>query len=77
MGKYLLAIGNIAKLNEFTQSEVFQLTTLTVDEIALATLKGQARFGITIVSSQRKFIFDISVLSIFTKLIDKMLQTGI
>ena len=59
MGKHLLAKAHIAKLNELTESEVTELTSMTVDETALAILKRQGSRGITIVSFQRKFRFDI------------------
>ena len=59
MGKHLLAKAHIAKLNELTESEVTELTSSTVDETALAILKRQGSRGITIVSFQRKIIFDI------------------
>jgi len=59
MGKHLLAKAHIAKLNELTESEVTELTSSTVDETALAILKRQGSRGITIVSLQRKIIFDI------------------
>jgi len=59
MGKHLLAKAHIAKLNELTESEVTQLTSSTVDETAVAMLKRQGSHGITIVSLQRKTIFDI------------------
>jgi hypothetical protein len=59
MGKHLLAKAHIAKLNELTESEVTKLTSSTVDEPALAILKRQGSCGITIVSLQRKIIFDI------------------
>jgi len=61
MGKHLLAKSHIAKLNEFTESEVTELTSLTVDETALAIVKRQGSRGITIVSSERNIIFDIQV----------------
>jgi len=61
MGKYLLANGHIAKLNELTESRVTELTSSTVDETALAILKRQGSRGITIVSSQRNIRFDIHV----------------
>jgi len=61
MGKHLLAKAHITKLNEFTESEVTESTRLTVDGTALAMLKRQGNRGITIVSSQRKIIFDIQV----------------
>jgi len=76
IGKYLLAKGHIAKLNEITESEVTKMTSLTVDETALAILKGQGSRGITIVSLRTKFIFNISVESILTELTDKTLQAG-
>jgi len=59
MGKQLLAKAHIAKLNELTQSEVTKLTSSTVNEAALAILKRQGSHGITIVSSQEKFICNI------------------
>jgi hypothetical protein len=59
MGKHLLVKAHIAKLNKLTESEVTELTSSTVDETALAILKRQGSDGITIVSLQRKTIFDI------------------
>jgi hypothetical protein len=59
MGKHLLAKAYIAALNELTESEVTELTSLTVDETALAILKRQGSQGITIVSLPRKIIIDI------------------
>jgi len=59
MGKHMLAKAHIAKLNELTESEVTELTSSTVDKTALAILKRQGSRGITIVSLQRKIIFDI------------------
>ena len=61
MGKHSLAKAHIAKLNELTESEVTKLTSSTVDETALAILKRQGSRGITIVSPQSEFIFDIQV----------------
>jgi len=76
MGIQVQAKEHIVKLNESTESDFTELTSSIVDGIALAILKRQASQGITIVSSQRKFIFDIEVLSILTDLIHKTLQTG-
>jgi len=59
MGKHLLAKAHITKLNELTESEVSELTSSTVDEAALAILNRQESWGITVVSSQRKFLFHI------------------
>jgi hypothetical protein len=59
MGKGLLATAYITKLYELTESEVTELTSSTVDETALAILKWQRSRGITIVSLQRKILFDI------------------
>jgi hypothetical protein len=59
MGKQLVANAHIAKANELTQTDVNELTSLTVDETALAILKWQRSRGITIVSLQRKIKFDI------------------
>jgi len=61
MGKHLVAKAQIAKLNELTESEVTELTSSTVDETALAILKRQGSRGITILSSQRKIVFDIQL----------------
>jgi len=58
MGKHLLAQAHIAKLNQLTEMEVSQLTSTTVDETALAMLKRQGSCGITIVSAQKKFVFN-------------------
>jgi len=56
MGKHLLAKAHITKLNELTESEVTELTSSTVDETVLTSLKRQGSRGITIVSLQRKTI---------------------
>jgi len=58
MGKHLLAKAHIAKSNEWTESEVSELTTTTVDDTALAILDEQGSRRLTIVSLQKKFIFD-------------------
>jgi len=76
MGKHLKPKAHIAKLNELTVSEVTELTSSTVDETALAILKREGSRGIPIVSLQRKFKFNIQVLSILTELTDKTLWTG-
>jgi len=59
MRKHLLANAHLGKLNELTESEVTELTSSTVDETALAILKWEGSRGITIVSLQRKVIYDI------------------
>jgi hypothetical protein len=59
MGKHLLPKPHIAKLNQFTVSDVTELTCSTVDETAFAILKRQGRQGILIVSSQMKYKFNI------------------
>jgi len=61
MGKHLPAKAHIAKLNELTESEVTELTSSTVDEAALAILMRQRSCGITIVSSQEKFVGNIDI----------------
>ena len=61
LGKYLLVKAHIAKLNELTESEVTELTSSTVDESALAILKRQGSRVITIVSLQRKSVFDMQI----------------
>jgi len=59
MWKHLLPKAHIAKLKELTASKVTELTRSKVDETALAILKRQGSRGITILSLQRKIIFDI------------------
>jgi len=61
VGKHFLAKAHIAKLNELTELEVTELTCSMVDLAVLAILKRQGSRVITIVSSQRTFIFDIQV----------------
>jgi len=61
IGKHFQVIAHIAKLIQFTDSEVTELTGSHVDETAVAILKRQGHRGSTIVCSQRKFIFDIQV----------------
>jgi hypothetical protein len=61
MGIHLLAKAHIAKLNELRESEVTELTSSTVDDTALAIVERQGSCGITIVSLQRKTIFDIQL----------------
>jgi len=56
MRKHLVATAQIAKLYQITESEVSELTSLTVDETALPILTRQGSWGITIVSSQRKVV---------------------
>jgi len=75
-GKHLLAKAHSAKLNEYTESEVTELTSSMVDESALAILKRQGRRGITIVSSQRQIIIDIQVDPYFPKCQTKHLKPG-
>jgi len=59
MGKHFLANAHLARLNAVTYSEVIVLNSSTVIETALAILKRQGSWGITIVSSQRELKFDI------------------
>jgi len=61
MGNHLLAKAHITKLNKLTDLEFTELTSSTVNETALTILKRQGSRGITIVSSQKKFVFDIQV----------------
>jgi len=60
-GETLAGKAHIASSKELEESEVTELTTLTVDETALAILKRQGSRGITMASSQRLIIFDIQV----------------
>jgi len=59
MGKLLIAKAHIAKLNEYTESEITEMTNPTVDEIALAILKRQGCRGIITVCSQKNITSDI------------------
>jgi hypothetical protein len=59
MGKYLWATAHIAKLSEFTKSEVSELTSSMVDETALAIVKWQDSWGISIICLVRKVLFHI------------------
>jgi len=67
VGKHLLAKAPIATSNDLTESEVTELTSSMVDETALAILKRQGSWGITIVSSQSQIIFVIQVIPYWTK----------
>jgi hypothetical protein len=58
MQKHLVPKALIAKLNKLAESEGSEWTSTTVDDTALTILKSQVSGGITIVCSQRKFIFD-------------------
>jgi hypothetical protein len=58
MGKHLLALVHIAKLNKLPESEVTELTGSTVNESALSILKSQGSRAIQILSSQRQFTSD-------------------
>jgi len=76
MGKHLLAKAHLAKLNNFTKLEYKDLTSSAVKETTLAIQTRQGTQAIATVSSQRKFIFDILVVSILLRVTHKMLQTG-
>ena len=67
MGIHLLAKAHIAKLNEFTVSEVTELASSMVDEIVLAILKWQRSRETTIVCSQSQIIFDIQFIPYWPK----------
>jgi hypothetical protein len=67
MGKHMLAKALFANLNELTESEVTELTSLTVHKTALPILTRQGTRGITIVSLQRKIIFVIQYSSYWPK----------
>jgi hypothetical protein len=77
MGKQFLAEVHIAKWNEPTELEVAELTSTIIDQIALAILKRKGSRGITIVRSQKKFLFDSLILLQFTSLTASALKTGI
>jgi len=76
MGKHLLVEAHSAKLNESTESEVTELTSSTVEGTDLATLNRQGSQGITIVSSERKLIFNIEIICMLTELKDETHYTG-
>jgi hypothetical protein len=59
MGNHLLAKAHIAKLNKLTESEVTELTSSTVNEIAFAILNRDGSWRITIVYSQSEVILYI------------------
>jgi hypothetical protein len=61
IGKHLLAKAYIAKLNKLTELEGTKLSSLMVDETALAILERQGSRRITILSVPRKIIFDIQL----------------
>ena len=76
VGKPLLAIEHITKLDELTESQVTELGSLTVEETALAIQMRQEGQGIWIVHSQWIFIVDILIALILSALIDKTLHSG-
>jgi len=76
IGKHMEAQVHMAKLNESRESEVTKLTGSIINGTALAILKRWGSRGITIVSSQSKFMFDIWILFILTKVTDKIRQTS-
>jgi len=59
IGKHLFTKAHIAMLNELTELDVTELTSSTVDETTLAILKRQGSRGITLLTLQKKMIFDI------------------
>jgi len=59
MGNHLLAKAHIAKFKDLTESQVTELTNLTVDDTAVAIPSRQGSRRIRIVSLQRKFLFHI------------------
>jgi len=61
MGEHFLAQAHITKFNGLTESEVTELTSSKVDKTALAILKIQGSWGITMVNSLRKIIIDLQV----------------
>ena len=61
IGTNVLARAHIATFDELTELEFTELTCSTVDETALAILKRPWSWGITILSSWRKIIFDMQV----------------
>jgi len=67
MGLHLLANTQIAKLHKLTESDVTEWTSSTVDDTALVILKRQPCRGITTVSLQRTFIYDMQVNSYWPK----------
>jgi len=76
MGKHSLPKAQITNWNASTETEVTQSNSSTVDETVLAIFKREGSSGMTIVSSQSKFIFDIYVSSILAEVTAKTHQTG-
>jgi hypothetical protein len=62
LGKHLFATAYIVKLNTFTEYNVTQLTSLSVNEMPLALRIRPSSRGIPIVSSQSQIIFEIQVI---------------
>jgi len=67
MGKYLLPKAHIAKLKEFTKSEITELTSLMVNETTLPILKRHRSRVITMVSWQSEIISDVRVIPYWPK----------
>jgi hypothetical protein len=61
MGQYFLANTDITTLNKLAESEVTELTSLTVDKPAFTMRKIQESQVIRMICLNRKFIFDIPV----------------
>jgi len=74
--KPLIPSAHIAKFNVLTVSEVTELTSSMVDETAVAILRGEGSWGISILSVQWNFILDSPVWSLLTQLTDKTLEAG-
>ena len=67
MRKHLLARALVTKVKKLTESDVCESPSSKVVEIAFKILKRYGCWGITIVSLQRKFIFDIQHIEYWSK----------
>jgi len=76
MGKHCLAQVHIAKLNEITESEGYEVTSRAIEKTLLPILKRQGGRGITIGSSPKEFIFHSLIFPIFIQWTDITLQTS-
>jgi hypothetical protein len=60
-GKYLVGKSSLHNIKRTNRGKIDEIAWLTVDATALAILKRQGCRGITVVSGQKKFLFEIHV----------------
>jgi hypothetical protein len=75
-GNTCLEMCKIAKLNGLTEFDSTKLTSPMIDYTTLAIMKRFTISEITLLRSQREFIFDIEDDPILTELTDKVFQTA-